>query len=33
MIKMVEALRIFESAQKAIQSMGEATSKMVNIMA
>ena len=33
MIKMVEALRIFESAQKAIQSMGEATSKMVNITA
>ncbi len=33
MIKMIEALRIFESAQKAIQCMGEATSKMVNITA
>lgn len=30
MIKMVEALRAFESAQKAIQCMDEITSKMVN---
>ena len=30
MIKMVEALRVFESAQKAIQCMDESTSKMVN---
>lgn len=30
MIKMVETLRVFESAQKAIQCMDEITSKMVN---
>lgn len=30
MIKMIEALRAFESAQKAIQSIDEITSKMVN---
>jgi len=30
MIKMVEALRSFESAQKAIQSIDEITSKMIN---
>jgi flagellar basal-body rod protein FlgF len=30
MVKMVEALRVFESAQKAIQCMDEIASKMVN---
>jgi flagellar basal body rod protein FlgG len=30
MIKMMEAYRGFESAQKAIQSLDEITSKMVN---
>jgi len=32
MIKMVEALRIFESAQKAIQSMDEITNKMISLI-
>ena len=32
MIKMVEALRIFESAQKAIQSMDQMTNKMISLI-
>ncbi|MEA3357907.1 MAG: flagellar hook-basal body protein [Thermodesulfobacteriota bacterium] len=30
MIKMIEIMRVFEATQKAMQSMGEATDKMIN---
>ncbi|MBN1225607.1 MAG: flagellar hook-basal body protein [Deltaproteobacteria bacterium] len=33
MIKMIETMRLFEATQKAIQSMGEATDKMINDVA